>query len=188
MTLDPTELGKAYLYATRNHAEKNDRFVDKLPANYLYAPLIAKALPNAKIIHLVRNPMDSCFSSYKQLFADAYQHSYDLEEMARHHVRYRRLMDQWREVLGDRLLDVSYEEAVADLETHAKRIIDFLDLPWEEACLNFHIKREGVSTASAVQVREPAHMRSVGRWRRYEEQLQPIITVLDEAGIKYESE
>jgi hypothetical protein len=109
--------------------------------------------------------MDACFASYKQLFADAYLHSYDLEEMARHHCRYRGLMDVWRERFGGRFLDISYEETVSDIEPNARRLIEFLDLPWEDACLRFHEQKHAVSTASAVQVREPAHTRSIGRWR-----------------------
>jgi hypothetical protein len=145
--------------------------------------MILKALPNAKIVHLTRDPMDSCFASYKQLFADAYLHSYDLEEMARHHYRYRHLMDVWRERFGDRFLDISYEETVSDLEPNARRLIDFLDLPWEDECLRFHEQKKAVSTASAVQVREPVHTRSVGRWRRYEKQLEPMLAELRKSGI-----
>ncbi|NNF49697.1 MAG: sulfotransferase, partial [Woeseiaceae bacterium] len=136
-----------------------------------------------KIVHLVRDPRDSCFASFKQLFADAYLHSYDQEEMARHHCRYRRLMDAWRERFPGRFLDISYEETVADLEPHARRLIDYLELPWEDRCLRFHEQREAVSTASAVQVREPVHTRSVGRWKRYEKQLEPMLAVLRDSGL-----
>ena len=181
--LEPTKLGRAYVAATMKHAQADDHFVDKMPTNYLFAPHIARALPHAKIIHLTRNPMDSCFSSFKQLFADAYPHSYSLEEMARHHVRYLDLMDHWRNVLGDRLLDISYEETVAGLETNARRLIAFLGLEWDPACLEFHRQSGSVSTASAVQVRSPVHSRSVGRWRRYEAELQPVSDILSEAGV-----
>jgi hypothetical protein len=147
------------------------RFVDKLPGNYLYIPFILKALPNAKILHLRRNPMDACFASYKQLFADAYPHSYDQEEMARHHARYLRLMQIWRERFPGRFLDIAYEDLVSDVELYSRRVFNYLNLPWEDRCLDFHRQDSAVSTASAVQVREPAHTRSVGRWRRYERQL-----------------
>ena len=103
--------------------------------------------------------------------------------MARHHVRYRKLMEHWRGVVGDRMLDVSYEETVHDLEPHARRLIDFLGLEWEPACLDFHKQSGAVSTASAAQVRQPAHTRSVGRWKRYENQLEPIINILNQAGL-----
>lgn len=180
--IKPTSLGEAYARATAPHAARAPRFVDKMPVNYLYAPLIARALPNARIVHITRGAMDSCFSSYKQLFADAYPHSYDLEEMARHHVRYRRLMERWRDVLGDRMLDVSYEETVRDVEGAARRIIEYLGLDWEAACAAFHEQKGAVATASAAQVREPAHTRSIGRWRCYEKELEPAARIIAAAG------
>ena len=183
LTLDYTRVGNIYMESTRRVQGDAPHFVDKLPQNYLHIPMILKAMPNAKIVHLTRDPMDSCFASYKQLFADAYLHSYDLEEMARHHCRYRHLMDVWRERFGDRFLDISYEETVSDLEPNARRLIDFLDLPWEDECLRFHEQKKAVSTASAVQVREPVHTRSVGRWRKYEEQLAPMLAELRKNGI-----
>jgi hypothetical protein len=158
-------------------------FVDKLPQNYFYIPLILKALPNAKIVHLVRDPMDACFASFKQLFADAYLHSYDQGEMARHHARYRHLMSVWRERFPGRFFDISYEDTARDLEPNARELIDYLELPWEDACLDFHQQEGAVSTASAVQVREPAHTRSIGRWRRYESELQPMVDALRAVGI-----
>jgi tetratricopeptide (TPR) repeat protein len=181
--LEPAQLGGLYLQTTRKMRGSRPRFVDKLPQNYLYIPLILKALPNAKIVHLVREPMDACFASFKQLFADAYLHSYDQREMARHHVRYRRLMDTWRERFPGRFFDISYEATARDLEPNARALIDYLDLPWEEACLRFHQQEGAVSTASAVQVREPAHTRSIGRWRRYREHLQPMMEELQQAGL-----
>ena len=182
--IDPQSLGTAYLRASQRLTGDRDFFVDKLPFNYLYLPLILKALPHAKIVHLVRDPVDACFASYKQLFADAYPHSYDLEEMARHHARYRRLMDVWRERFGVRFLDVSYEDIAKSLESNARRLIDWLDLPWEESCLEFHRQRGAVTTASAVQVREPVHTRSIGRWRRYEKELAPLVAALRAEGIE----
>lgn len=177
------KLGKAYMVTTTKFRGSLPRFVDKLPPNYLYLPLILKALPNAKIIHLTRNPMDACFASFKQLFADAYPHSYEQAEMARHHARYYHLMSVWRERFGDRFYDIAYEDTARDVEPNARALIDFLELPWEDACLNFHQQHAAVTTASAVQVRQPAHTRSIGRWRRYEEQLQPMRDALVEADI-----
>jgi hypothetical protein len=162
---------------------KTPRFVDKLPVNYLHLPLILAALPNARIVHLVRGPMDACFASFKQLFADAYLHSYEQQEMARHHIRYRQLMDHYRSEFPDRFIDIRYEDAARDLEPHARALIDGLGLAWEDACLNFHESDSGVATASAVQVREPAHTRSIGRWQRYESQLAPMRETLTQAGI-----
>ena len=183
LAVHAAELGRIYMESTRRVRGDAPRFIDKLPQNYLYLPLILKALPGAKIIHLTREPMDACFASFKQLFADAYLHSYELGEMARHHCRYRRLMDVWRERFGDRFLDVSYERTVAALEPEARRMIGYLGLDWNDAVLEFHKSRHAVSTASAVQVREPVHSRSVGRWLQYETQLQAMLAVLDEHAI-----
>lgn len=181
--LDVAALGDEYLRVTLPMRGGAPRFVDKLPNNYLYLPLILAALPDAKVIHLTRHPIDACFASYKQLFADAYFHSYDQLEMARHFARYHRLMEHWRAILPGRFLDISYEAVVSDIEPQARRLIDFLGLPFEEACLNFHEREDAVATASAAQVREKAHTRSVGRWRRYENSLEPMRGALLAAGV-----
>ena len=181
--LDPAKIGAAYMRSTTSMRGDLPRFVDKMPVNFLFIPLIVKALPNAKIINLVRDPMDSCFSSFKQLFAEAYFHSYTLEEMARHHGRYYRLMNYWRELLPGRFLDVKYEDVVSDLEPNARRLIEHLKLPWEQACLDFHRQDQAVATASAVQVREKVHTRSVDRWRKYENQLMPMLHILRAEGV-----
>ena len=181
--LDGSQLGQAYFATTRQMRGNLPRFVDKLPTNYLHLPLILKALPRAKIVHVRRHPMDAAFASYKQLFADAYPHSYDQREMARHHARYWRLMNAWRERFPGRFLDIAYEDVASDLDTHARVLIDYLELPWEDACLGFHRQGAAVTTASAVQVREPVHTRSIGRWRRYETNLQPMRQTLEGLGV-----
>jgi len=181
--VDPRQLGRIYMESVTALRGSLPRFVDKLPSNYLYVPLILKALPRAKIVHLVREPMDACFASFKQLFADAYPHSYDQHEMARHFLRYHRLMGLWRERFPQRFLDVRYEEVAGDIELAAKRMLEYLELPWEDACLRFHAQESAVATASAVQVREPAHTRSVGRWRRYAGALAPMRETLLAGGL-----
>lgn len=181
--IDAEKLGKAYLATTKMMRGATPRFVDKLPPNYLNIPLILKALPKAKIIHLIRDPMDACFSSYKQLFADAYPHSYDQVEMARHHARYYRMMALWRERFPGRFFDIVYEDVARDLEPNARALIDYLQLPWEDACLHFHKQTAAVTTASAVQVRQPVHTGSIGRWRRYEKNLQTMQQTLDGLGV-----
>jgi len=181
--IDCEKLGKSYMMTTRTMRGDLPRFVDKLPPNYLYVPLILKALPNAKIVHLRRNPMDACFSSFKQLFADAYLHSYDQAEMARHHARYYHLMALWRERFPGRFFDISYEETASNLEPNARALIEHLELPWEDACLSFHKQKAAVTTASAVQVRQPAHTKSIGRWMRYEKQLETMRATLEEQGV-----
>ena len=181
--IDPAIIGKLYIKSTAKQRSKNAFFVDKLPLNYLNIPLILAALPKAKIVHLVRGPMDACFASFKQLFADAYLHSYDQGEMARHHARYRDLMDHFRHEYPGRIIDISYEATASDLEPNARSLIDKLGLDWEDACLNFHQSNSGIATASSVQVREPAHTRSIGRWRNYEKELQPMIAALEKMGV-----
>lgn len=181
--IDSAALGEAYINTTRKLRGDRARFVDKLPPNYLYLPLILAALPKARIVHLRRDPMDACFASYKQLFADAYLHSYDQREMARHHARYYQLMEAWRSRFPGRFLDIAYEDIASDLEPNARALVDFLELPWESACLEFHKQSAAVTTASAVQVREPVHTRSIGRWRRYEARLGPMLETLREAGV-----
>jgi tetratricopeptide (TPR) repeat protein len=181
--IDSEKLGKAYMATTKMFRGTLPRFVDKLPPNYLYIPLILKALPNARIVHLTRNPMDACFASYKQLFADAYPHSYDQAEMARHYARYFHLMALWRDRFPTRFFDIAYEDIARDLEPNARALIDYLQLPWEEACLHFHKQDAAVTTASAVQVRQPVHTRSIGRWRRYEKQLSVMRNTLEELAV-----
>ena len=181
--IPPGLIANRYLKSTAKQRSKKPHFVDKLPLNYLNIPLILAALPNAKIVHLVRGPMDACFASFKQLFADAYLHSYDQREMARHHARYRDLMDYFRDAFPGRIIDISYEATASDLEPNARRLIASLELDWEDACLNFHESQSGIATASSVQVREPAHTRSIGRWRRYTEALAPMISELEKMGV-----
>lgn len=181
--IDCQRLGRAYMAMTTRMRGSRPRFVDKLPPNYLYLPLILKALPNARVIHLTRDPMDACFASFKQLFADAYPHSYDQAEMARHHARYYHLMATWRERFGERFFDISYEATASDLEPNARALLEFLGLPWEDACLEFHKQSAAVTTASAVQVRQPAHTRSIGRWRRYADDLLVMQRTLAEEGV-----
>ena len=184
--LDPRALGDAYVASTAPLAGSRARFVDKLPQNYLYLPLILAALPNAKIVHVRRHPVDACFASFKQLFADAYPHSYDLREMGRHHARYRRLMAHYRGEFGDRFLEIDYETVAADPEASARALLDYIGLPWNDACLAFHEQEAAVTTASAVQVREPAHTRSVGRWLAYREELAPLVEELRVHGVEFD--
>ncbi len=181
--IDAEQLGEAYLRASARAQGTKQWFVDKLPSNFLFIPLILRALPCAKIVHLVRDPLDACFASYKQLFADAYPHSYEQGEMARHFVRYHELMAIWRSRFPGRFLDLNYEALTASFEPNARSLIDYLQLPWQDACLNFHAQGGAVTTASAVQVREPVHRGSVGRWRRYQTQLEPMRKILHQAGV-----
>ena len=159
-------------------------FIDKLPFNVLYLGFIAKAWPDKPVILMKRNPMDACFSMYKQVFTWAYKYSYSLDTLAAYYVAYDRLCRHWRSVLGDRLVEVQYEVLVAEQESETRRILERLELPFEEACLNFESNKTPTTTASSVQVREKAHTRSVDKWREFEEWLAPLREKLESAGIE----
>jgi hypothetical protein len=153
---------------------------DKMPENYHFLGLIHLMLPNAKIIHCMRDPMDTCFSCYSQSFAYGNEYSYDLQTLGRHYQRYAKLMRHWRSVLPpDRILDMRYEDNLADPERHARRMLDYLGIPWDSTCLRFHETIRPVRTASVMQVRQPIYLSSVGRWKRFEKQLS---TLLDKIG------
>lgn len=180
---DPFQIGTAYFESTASLRGEAAHLVDKLPANYLFLPLILAALPKAKVLHLRREPMDACFSMYKQLFADAYLYSYDQEELARHYLRYWKLMTVWRQRFPGRFLDVRYEDLVQSTEETLRGVLGYAGLSWQAQCLDFTTSKTAVTTASAAQVREKPHTRSIGRWRCYEKQLQPMHKILDDAGI-----
>ncbi len=162
------------------------RLTDKLPGNFLDIGLIRLILPNARIIHTVRDPIDTCVSCYSKLFASGQYFSYDLAELGRYYRCYDALMTHWRSVVPPgAILDVSYEDVVDDLEGQARRLIDYCGLPWDDRCLSFHTSSRPVKTASAVQVRQPLFRSSVQRWRKYEAGLGPLLRELgDAAGVE----
>ena len=181
--LDFKKLGEAYINSTRPFTGNTARFIDKLPLNFLYVGLIHLALPNAKIISLKRHPLDTCYAIYKQLFVDAYPFSYDLDDLGQYYVAYRQLMDHWNAVLPGVVFTVDYEKLVNDVETESRKLISFCDLDWQPHCLKFHENKDASTTASTVQVRQPVYQSSVGKWRGYSEQLQPVADILAHAGI-----
>jgi tetratricopeptide (TPR) repeat protein len=157
---------------------------DKMPSNYFFVGLIHLVLPNAKIVHTVRDPIDTCVSCFSKLFSGAQTYTYNLGELGRYYRRYERLMGHWYRVLpADRILDVRYEDVVADLEGQARRIIAHCGLPWNDGCLSFHKTDRPIRTASATQVRQPIYTNAVGRWRAYEEHLGPLLTALGIANL-----
>jgi Sulfotransferase family len=176
---DPRALGRAYLAAAHPQAAEKVRWVDKQPLNYLYAGMIARALPRARIIALARDPIDSCFAMYKTLFAGAYPFSYDLSDLGQYYAAWHRLMRHWQAVLGERLLIVHYEDLVDDQEPVTREILAHCGLDWENACLAFQEQRSAVTTASAVQVRQGMYSSSIGKWRRFERQLAPLTEFLE---------
>lgn len=173
-------IGETYVKKLKTQDSKALRIVDKMPGNFFYAGLIHLILPNAKIIHSMRNPMDTCISNYSRLFNETMPFAYDLEELGRYHRNYKHLMDHWQAVLPEgTVLDVSYEDVVADLEGQARRLIDYCGLEWEEACLDFHKNKRHVKTASIAQVRQPIYKSSVARWERFKDHLDPLRTAIE---------
>ena len=181
--IDFKELGAAYIRSTRPFTGHTARFIDKMPLNYLYVGLIHLALPNAKIINLKRHPLDTCYAIYKQLFLEAYPFSYDLKELGRYVAAYYQLMDHWHAVMPGVVYTIEYEKLVANLEAETRQLLAACELDWQPQCLRFHENREASTTASTVQVRQPVYQSSVGRWREYRRQLEPLIEVLQEAGV-----
>lgn len=177
--LDYAELGRRYLAQTQWRAGAKPFFTDKLPRNWMLAGIIARALPQAPILHMVRDPMDVCFSNFRALFADAFAHIYDLEALASHYLVYRRTMAHWHTALPGRILDVAYADLVQDPESTLRRVLTFCGLSWENGCADLTRNRGAVNTLSAAQVREPVHSRFVDSWRRYERQLAPLARALD---------
>jgi tetratricopeptide (TPR) repeat protein len=175
------QLGRAYLDRAAAKAPQGERVTDKMPSNYYFLGLIRMILPNAKIIHTVRDPVDTCISCFSKLFSAEQNHTYDLAELGRYYRRYEHLMAHWRHVLPGGFLDVQYEEVVGDLGSQARRIIAHCGLPWDERCLSFHQTDRPVRTASATQVRQPIYKSAVGRWRVYEEFLAPLLSALGKA-------
>ncbi|MBD3646685.1 MAG: sulfotransferase [Pseudomonadales bacterium] len=173
-------LGQEYLdrVAAVLPEEQFDRVVDKHPLNFQFVGLILSILPNAKIIHTVRHPLDTCLSCFFQNFTKGQHYSFDLVKLAHFFNDYKRLMEHWQTVFGDRILTVSYETLLDDLESETRRVLDFCDLEFEEACLNYHETRRVVKTASFMQVRQPIYKTSLNRWRNYAQELQPVAEIL----------
>lgn len=172
-------IGEEYLERTQHLRDDAPFFVDKNPNNFVYAGVLALAIPNAKIINALRHPLDSCLGSFKQLFASGQPFTYDFTELGEYYLQYRRLMDHWHAVLPGFVLDVQYERVVADLETQVRRILDFCGLPFEESCLHFYETERAIKTASSEQVRQPIYSSSVNLWRNYEAHLDGLIHILE---------
>jgi tetratricopeptide (TPR) repeat protein len=174
--VDAAELGRNY--CARLPPDSGQWLIDKTPMNFLYLGLIARALPSARIIHVRRHAYDVCYAMYKTLFRMAYPFSYSLEDLAEYYLGYAALMRHWQGALGERIVHIDYEDLVADQVSATRRLLAACDLPWEEGCLEFHRNKAASLTASAAQVREPIYNSSVGLWRRYERELQPLIARL----------
>jgi tetratricopeptide (TPR) repeat protein len=178
-------IGQRYLARLPALADGNVRIVDKLPGNFLRIGLIRLILPNARIIHTVRDPIDTCVSCYSKLFAAGQHFTYDLAELGRYYRRYRDLMTYWKSVIPPGvMLDVAYEDVVEDLEGQARRLIDYCGLAWDDRCLSFNKTDRPVKTASAVQIRKPLFRSSLERWRKYESGIGPLLKELGDLTAK----
>jgi tetratricopeptide (TPR) repeat protein len=176
-------IGDGYMEMLQHRLTDEPAFIDKLPFNVLYLGFVCKAFPDARIILMQRNPLDSCFAMYKQVFLGAYKFSYSLESLGRFYIAYSRLLDHWRRTLGDGLIELQYETLVSDQEQETRNLLARLGLDFEAACLAFDSNTSAIATASSAQVREKIHTRSVHRWKRYARQLQPLREQLEAAGI-----
>lgn len=181
--MDFAQMGEFYAHATENLSPESTRLVDKTPLNFLYLGLIHLSMPGAKIIHLRRNAVDSCYAMYKTLFRMGYPFTYSLQDVGRYYIAYHQLMAHWRELIPATFLEVEYEKLVNNQEAETRRILQYLDLEWDDNCLNFHQHKGAAATASAAQVRQPIYNSSVGRWKSYQQQLAPFVNKLKEHGI-----
>lgn len=184
---DITEIGSDYLQRASHHRRDTAlRFTDKFPGNFQYAGFIAQALPNARIVCLRRNPMDTVLANFRNLFAVSsryYDYSYDLLDIAAYYVRFDRLMALWTREMPGRVLDVRYEDLIADQHGQTQRLLAHCGLEWSDACLEFHTNAAPVSTPSAAQVRRPIYSDSVARWKRHAEVLEPVRRFFEQEGI-----
>jgi tetratricopeptide (TPR) repeat protein len=183
-TLDFAALGRDYLARARAAYGGSGRFVDKMPLNYLYCGLILRALPQARIVHVVRHPMAVCYAMYKTLFKSGYPFSYDLREIARYYAGYHRLMAHWRSTLRGAVYDLAYEDLIADQEGETRKLLEYCGLGWEDGCLAFHRNPTPTTTASASQVRRPLYDSSVSQWQHYEARLGALRDTLAAEGIE----
>lgn len=179
--LDWAELGKRYLAQTQWRAGGKRYFIDKQPVNWMVAGWIRAALPAARIVHMVRDPMDVCFSNYRAMFGDAYSWSYRVDSLARHYHDYRRFMARWHELVPGAILDVSYAGLISNTEDTLREVLAFCGLEWQPACADITLNSRPVSTLSAAQVHEPLHARSVGAWQPYGEHLAGLSSAISGA-------
>jgi tetratricopeptide (TPR) repeat protein len=174
-----TSLGTRYETGLRQRCADALRITDKMPANFFCVGLIHLILPNAKIIHIKRNPVDTCLSGFSRLFNHGQMHSYDLTEIGLYYRSYHRLMQHWRQILpANSFMEIDYETLVADIENQSRQLIDYVGLEWDGACLDFHNNKRSIRTASVAQVRRPIYNSSVARWKSYEPYLEPLLEAL----------
>jgi len=178
-----SNLGHEYIQSTRPMTVNKQKFIDKLPLNSLNIGLIQLALPNAKIVHVERHPLDTCYAIYKQLFTNGYPFSYDLTELANYYIAHHQLMQHWKQVIPKAIYSIRYEEIVSNFEYEAKNLINYCGLSWQQDCGLFYQNKNPAITASAAQVRQPIYNSSVNKWKCFAEQLAPLKDRLSFAGI-----
>jgi tetratricopeptide (TPR) repeat protein len=179
-------LGLRYVDSTRPQTAVKPHFIDKLPHNFLYLGHIAKALPKARIVCLRRHPLDACLSNFREMFKETssfHGYSFDLLDIGHFYIQFDRMMAHWQKVMPGRVLQVSYENLIAEQESTTRQLLAHCGLPWNEACLRFEQNSSAVATASTVQVRQPIHRNAAGRWKNYQPWLGPLVQLLNEAGI-----
>ena len=180
------EFGKKFIEDTRMHRKDAPMFTDKMPNNFRHIGLIHLIMPNAKIIDARRYPLDCCFSMFKQLFAQGQEFTYGLAEAGSYYNSYIRLMDHWDKVLPNKILRVNNEDVIEDLDGQVRRMLDYLELPFEEQCISFHETDRSVRTASSEQVRQPINKKGMDRWKPYAKHLKPLLETLDHKLLKTE--
>lgn len=177
------EVPQMYLNLLNALAPNARHAVDKLPHNFLYLGFIHLCFPNARIIHCIRNPLDSFISAYQNPMSASHEYSYGQVTYGEYYIGYVRLMNHWKAVMPNSIYELKYEALTANPEFEVRNMLEFLKLPWEEACLSFNERESTVKTFSRLQVRRPINTGSVSRWRNYEKHLGPIIGILEKAGI-----
>ncbi len=182
---DLRRLGEKYLNDTRAYRTDKPRFIDKMPNNFRHIGLLQLMLPNAKIIDARREPMACCFGNFKQLFAHGQEFAYSIEDIARYYRTYLELMRHWEAVLPGRIMRIQHEDLVDDLEGSVRRLLEYCELDFEPACLDFHKTERSVRTASSEQVRQPLYREGLDQWRHYEPWLGPLRAALGDALTRY---
>ena len=181
---DLAAIGHAYIENTRSLARGAKRFTDKMPLNFFYVSLIHRALPNARIVALRRDPLDSCLSNFRQLFATGfsyYNYSLDIDDTGAYYQGFDQLLATWRQnIPASRYMELKYEDIVHDQENQTRRLLEFCELTWNEACLRFHENEAPVATASSVQVRQPLYAGSIGRWKKFGDRLDSLRSRLEQ--------
>lgn len=181
--LDFETLGRTYAEMTRDLAQGQVHFVDRLSMNFLYAGLIHLALPKARIVHVTRDPLDACYAIYKTLFKSAYPYSYDLDDLGRYYIAYRKLMQHWKEVMPDVMFELSYEQLVSERKATVEGLLSYCSLSWEDACVEPHLRNSEAVGFSNARVRQAVHQDSIGGSGHVAAQLEPLAAMLSDHGM-----